>query len=488
MSITTSTVSPITPETRRPEGTVLHLPSASATAPPVAVPAGKRVPFAWPSLAVAPDIATTLHWSLDALPEGNVWLRLAVALDVRETVAVEVRRPSTQAVLGILDFTQSPVFQIHELPLTRDDAWRALAEGLELVLTSGTVALRVFAPTKSSALPVLLQPHLLVTTPGVDRWARFHERMLGFDTVQPFGWMEGALLDGLQDLDAAFPELNLGPVIESRIGLYVSGTDLTYENPTSTPMLNKIYGIEGTLPFSVIARRMPDHPHVQTAVDFWHGHTGDSGAVMEGAFINSEGSYTVAWPMMIVARQRGDADLKSLALTQLRLRRDLLTDASGNIHQQINGGRLGNRNWARGIAWYFLGLIRTLIEAGPRDDVQDLEDEALRVMEFVLRHQRDEDGLWQNFIHDSAHEVDTSGSAGIAAALALGAAHGLLPEQDRMAAVRTLAGLHDRLTPDGLLTFGTPSNRATVIYDQRRVIYPVGMGLTAQLIAALDLP
>lgn len=209
-----------------------------------------------------------------------------------------------------------------------------------------------------------------------------------------------------------------------------------------------------------------------------------AGAIQDGAMTSGEGSLCVAYPLAVIARQRRDADLESLAIEQIRLRRGLLVTEDGSIWLRNRNGQHSMQNWARGIAWYFLGLVRVLIELGDRDDLDDLRVEADRVAEFVTGMQR-ADGLWANETHRADVAPDTSGSAGIAAALAWGAVHRILPDRSLEVAKRTRSGLEPYLTPDGLLAGGTPSNRSEEGLSERRVIFQVGMGLTAQLLAAI---
>ncbi|MBC7927866.1 MAG: glycoside hydrolase family 88 protein, partial [Bryobacteraceae bacterium] len=83
---------------------------------------------------------------------------------------------------------------------------------------------------------------------------------------------------------------------------------------------------------------------------------------------------------------------------------------------------------------------------------------------------------------------DTSGSAGIAAALAIGVREGWLDAKARSAAAKTLAGLRAHLTPDGFLGGVTQANKAGegLQRGDYRVIYQMGVGIMGQLIAALD--
>lgn len=83
--------------------------------------------------------------------------------------------------------------------------------------------------------------------------------------------------------------------------------------------------------------------------------------------------------------------------------------------------------------------------------------------------------------------MDTSGSAGLAAALARAHTAGWLPVEARQAAQKAFAGLRKYLTPDGLLAGAAQSNKGGdgLQRGDYRVIYQMGMGLQAQLVAAL---
>ncbi len=73
-----------------------------------------------------------------------------------------------------------------------------------------------------------------------------------------------------------------------------------------------------------------------------------------------------------------------------------------------------------------------------------------RAAAWAQRWQR-RDGLWGNFIDDETAAVDTSGSAGIATALAWGQALGLLSSDAHAAAARARQGLPSYLIADGWL-------------------------------------
>ena len=468
-----------------------HLPATSATAPEIPVPETLRAPFGWQTIAIPPAGGpgeTILKWADNTLPAAeSPSLRLTVGLECREKTRLSLSLPGSTEALGELDVSYASVLLIVELPLTRADAEKVLSQGLSITRTEGTAPFFLFSPT-SEKTPVILRPHILAAS-KTDRWEEFMQRMAGLETIQPFGWMEGCLLVGTQDLAQAFPEKGYDTTLQNRLDLFLTAKDLNYEDTKSRPIKNRFHTIEGTLPVTAIATEKPDHPSVDIALEFWNKHRANEpfgkGVIMDATTCSAEGSYTIAFPMMRIANQRGDKQLAEEALEQIRLRTSLLKDPEGNIHLRNINGNLKMKNWARGITWYYLGLIRTIAEAPEGMDTADLRAEAETVMDFVISHQLP-DGLWRNFFDDPDQKIDTSGSAGIAAALALGAKHGILPEKAELAARKTLAGLEQYLTPDGLLTMGTPSNRGNAAMGNRREIFPVGMGLTAQLIAALE--
>ena len=96
--------------------------------------------------------------------------------------------------------------------------------------------------------------------------------------------------------------------------------------------------------------------------------------------------------------------------------------------------------------------------------------------------------LWSSYLHRPETGVDTSASAGIAAALAWGAHLGLLPARYRRLSQASYQALLAYLTPDGFLTGVSQINRGGEALQEGgyRVISQFGMGLLAQLKAALD--
>jgi len=96
-------------------------------------------------------------------------------------------------------------------------------------------------------------------------------------------------------------------------------------------------------------------------------------------------------------------------------------------------------------------------------------------------------GLSGCYIDQPEAVADTSRSAGLAAALAVGARRGWLPPEALAAARRTRDGLAPHITLDGLLGGVAQSNRGgdSLQRGPYRVLFQMGMGLVAQLLANL---
>ena len=95
------------------------------------------------------------------------------------------------------------------------------------------------------------------------------------------------------------------------------------------------------------------------------------------------------------------------------------------------------------------------------------------------------DGLWGICCDEPTLTPDTAGSAGIAAALALGAKHGFLASGARDTAEKTLSGLMPHLTSDGFLGGVAQVNKGgeSLQRGDYCIIYQMEMGVMAQLIA-----
>ncbi len=457
----------------------------------VPIPMGKRQPFGWQTCGVPQpgddqDDGPLLRFKqTDPDNRTPTHLRITVALDNREEKRVDAVLASSGRVVGTFDLRYSDFLQVQEIPLSASDARSALKEGVRLRMTRGTEPLWFFAgDSPDNTIHPGLLPHLLL--PDQDPVeAAFLHRIATTASVDPFGWREGCVLDGLWALRSVLPGDTARRAIDRHLALFLMPDGkLRMEDHLSRPSDNRIFSIEATLPWAVIARIDPKHGQVDRAIDFWMSRKADDGLV-GGNTATTEGCYTVAYPMLVVAAKRERDDLRKLAIKQLLLRRDRLF-YNGSIYQKRTGtDRPTFRNWARGVAWYFLGLSRCLEVLG--DDATDELREAWRdAAQLVEKHQT-EAGLWYCFMDDDTSGIDTSGSAGVAAALALGANLGLAPAQAREQAERTRKALRGYLSTDGFLRGGAPSNKGGrgLQHGDYRVIMKTGMGLLGSLIAAL---
>lgn len=451
------------------------------------VPKGQRAPFGWKTVTIttADKPALILKWPADTRTPNPTHLRIAVALDERDAKIVEVALADSGRKIGEIDVRFPAPFQIYQLSVSAPDAADMIREGVALRLAKGS-DLEILI--SGADLPDTLKPHLL--QPGTTKpLQEFYSRMNSLAVVQQFGWMEGCVLDGLIDLSASAEHQAMKSTAQRHLSLFFRDDGLVYENPKSAPNDGRIYGIEGGLPFAALAKLRPDHPSLGMTTGFWEARRRPNGSIQDGDQMSGEGSYTVAYPMAVVARQRNDEKMMQDALYQCRIRQVRFFDGKEFWRTYDDDGKRGNRNWARGIAWQMLGLARTLEVARERKDIEDLKLQYQKLALWIISHQR-QDGLWSVIVNEPKLEADTSGSAGIAAALALGARNGWLDESSRAAAQRTLDGLERHLTRDGFLDGAAPSNKGGLELQRSnyRGIFQMGMGLMAQLIAALKSP
>jgi rhamnogalacturonyl hydrolase YesR len=445
---------------------------------------GKRAPFGW-ELATVGDAKVPpllLAWPELPVAESPTHFRIAVGLDERDEKTVEVFLPQSQRIIGTMELRFVSQFQVYQLPLTPSDVADLRREGLALRLTRGS-ELEIF--TGGANLPAALSPHLLV--PGTAKpMEEFLARMNSLACVQMFGWMEGCVLDGLIDLSELTAHAGMRDMAQQHLALFFRDGKLIHENPFSVPSDGRIFSIEESLPFAALARLEPQNPMLQLPLVDWPKRRRPNGSIQDGPHLTSEAAYTVAWPMALIAKTQGSEALMQDALYQVRLRQAKFFDGREFWRVVTESGNKINRNWARGIAWQILGLTRTLTVAKERQDIGDLITHLQRFASWVIALQRP-DGLWSVFAEDQKLTPDTAGSAGIAAALAIGARHGWLDERAMAAARATLKGLQAHLTPDGFLDGVSQSNKGgeDLQRSDYRSIYQMGMGLMAQLVAAI---
>lgn len=432
-------------------------------------------------LRPAPEGKATLTWKTGV--PGPARLRLTVAFDARENIRLRATAARTGQLLGFFDIRFAYPFQPFDLPLTARQAEQAAAQGVGLEMEQGAGPLWLFreAPPEFG---VSLAPHLRrAARVGAERFA---EALASPAMAQPFGWMEGCVLDGLEQrvkhLRAKRDEEALAWHIQAffdhrRMPRYVPHAD----SPVS-------HGTEGLLPFAALARHDAAHPAFEGMLEFCdRAAEATGGIIRDGRTTTAEGCYTLAYPLAVLGVVRDDRRLRDLAVKQLVHRIERLAAGDVLYLRAADGGTRTFPNWARGVAWFALGLVRTAGVLPAREVPAEVREAFAWCAELALKWQ-DRRGLWSCFIDQPETGPETSGSAGIATALAAGAR--LLPDPAR--AIRAARAAHRELMkkylePGGFLGTVSQANRDGERLQRGgyRVIAHYGAGLLAQLDAAI---
>lgn len=448
---------------------------------PLELPPGKRVPFGWPVVGIGPG--ETIHVNpQEHLPQENLWLRISVAQEIWDEKRVHVRIAETGTALGTIDIRYSSVLVPYELKISGEHASAINQYGLEMELEAKS-PLWIFSGPPEGADNMAFVPHILHSSNEKGKTDHFLNCFTSINSVQAFGWREGTVLDGLWQLYSRKGNKKALQTIHNHLGLFFDDKkNLIYETSQSFPRDNRTDGIESTIPFATLARLDADHPVLQIVLAAWESYTKPNGMVIDGEMISAEGCYTVAYPMAVIGKIRQDHQLQQNALEQLRHRLVLLHN--GKIYLRNTAGNYSYPNWARGVAWFLLGFARTLSELKSED--QELVQKFREAAEIALSMQQ-EDGLWNCFMDQPESLPDTSGSAGIAAAILTGFEIGILPKHYKTQAKKCWNGLQNYITPDGFLKGVAQDNRGGVKLQMSdyRVIAQMGMGMMVQLYAGL---
>lgn len=451
-------------------------------------PAGKRVSFGWKAVPVPnSEKGLVLTWR----DSGRVTVdrfRLTVALDEREEKKVEVRLAKSGRALGTMDIKFGCYCQMFELLLSPENGAAARREGLRLRVLDGRSPLWIFGGTRVNGTGhEYLLPHLLATD-DYGPWNAAFARLASLASVQPFGWIEGCVIEGLSELEKSVPAWSgrAGLALDQHLDLFFAGDRMTMEDPRSVPSDNTWFSVEATLMIPALARRRPNHPIVSHAYEWMLSRPVPKRDSSDGS--HAEGCYTLAYGLAEIARIRGDEKAMNTALDHLIIRKHQLW-REGILYQRNWGGvQRGHAgpNWSRGIAWYMLGHCRVLQIAGTQASAKAREatEELERMCRWVTSFQRD-DGLWTCYAHLPETGPETSGTAGIAAALLLAHELGCAPKSVLAVADRAMKGLEQYISPDGFLHGVTQSNKGGEELQRSgfRVYLQMGLGLAVQLAA-----
>lgn len=487
------------PDGRRLAPMLIPLLQDAPVTPP---PPGKRAPFGL-STFVLPFDSETGRVRL-RLPESEVTdrlrqdlarslpleltLRITTALDDRECKRIGVHRGTDQELLGEFDLRYAHALQTFAIPLRSPGD---LSGGLELRLREAGSPLWLVAAESAGNQPGTAA-HLLVRRPddpAIEPESALLDHLRDPVCRHGWGWMEGCVLDGLEQLDRVSPRSGYGQALRAHLAWFFTPDGrLRAETPRSEPCDDAIDNIESTLMFAPLAYAAPDHPWLYRVVKYWNAETQGDGSILDDTMLSAEGSYTIAYPMARLARLRADRALAELAFRQLSIRRERLWhDDQFWLRWYPAKDERTFPGWARGLTWHFLGSTRTLLELPETTAHDETVADLQRLSRLALRTQRP-DGLWNCFIAEPAGHPDTSGSAGLATALALCAKAGWIESAPALAAARRAwLGLLPFVTPDGRLGGVSQANRGGEALQRSdyRVLSAMGAGLAGQLRAAL---
>ena len=458
-------------------------------APAVALPGRLRIPLSKTAFPVSAQEPVVLRFPTLKNGPGSYALRLAAAIDFRDEKAVQVALADTGQGIGVLDLRYSHPFQPFALPI--DKKWIELIrqQGLSLTLSKGNDAW-FLRPEPGMDQFAGLKPQLLLSTsPGTE--PVFLENLYSMNAFSPFGWQGGCVMDGLLELGRA-GDANARTSLTNYLNLFLDDQKgIIYENPMTVPIDGSFNSIEDFLPFACITDQYPAHSSIPKAVDYLLARKNVDGLISSGD-ITTEGCYTVAYPLAAIAKTTHDAQLAQIALDQISHRMRFLTDERAIYQRSSQQGTKTYRNWGRGVAWYMLGSAKTLhlLQEGGFNGLKGLEDVRQLFYKNMawLADLQTKNGLWNGYVDRPETGIDTSATAGIAAAIAWGCSLGIVPETLMSRSYQAYEGLQTYLTADGFLTNVSQINRGGEDLQQSsyRVIAQFGMGLMGQLEATLD--
>lgn len=430
--------------------------------------------------------STMLSADLSSVPaSARVYLRFVNAADCRRNVRFEVQiGPWHGSQLGrVMAAWESFLLELPaDTPRTVTQiSIRAMIEPCSLVQSLKT----------TDALPSLVMySHQLaprsslfwVTTnlPARDRALQFLCSTAAFDYL---GWMVGCTTTALALLKLPALEVRLSGVGE---GLpLLSGT--AFERSTADE--GNIAHLESFAPLAAFAKSPLDT---------------DGQARLEAAVpqllalcradlpqYTSEGCFTLAYPLACIANRLEQPQLLAAAEHAVLRRWEVLV--SGSVIAQrsrADGAQSWMENWARGTAWLLLGTALVALEM-PAHAQQVLVQKLVSVVPTMLEQQL-EGGLWSVFTDRADTGAESSGSAGIAAALAIAVRQGwLTPDLERraLAAARACAvALDGCIDADGCLNLVSQHNPAgeQALQIGHRMRAAWGTGLYAILLWALE--
>ncbi|NBB21983.1 hypothetical protein GVN20_21680 [Runella sp. CRIBMP] len=462
---------------------------AKVTEEEAILPTDKYIAFDWSFSEIsAGHEGIKLNWN-QPLSSKNQFasLRITSATDVREVLVLEVSTAKTGKKIADWDMRFAALLQPFELQIPQEYLQAVFDEGITLKMAKGTKPFWFFKNNHSAkTAPKAYLPHLLVYEKGTNKEAessdRWKDRLLSFESLQTFGWQQGIVWDGL--LEMSKKSVKAKAVLTQQLDLYFANNSLVYCNLNNVKTVEKIHTVESILPFAILAQTNPTHPLLKTAIEFCEAHANVEGVIADGTgnnrMVKTEECYTVSYPLAVLAKTLNRPDLAQLAIKTLQSRISILEKGTRIYQRGTEQGELFFENWSRGVAWYLLGLVKTLVHLPQSTEKEALKISFQNAVEKVMSYQQS-NGLWYCFFHMPKTGLETSGTAGIAAALTYGYQNGLLNQNVKEAALKAQKGLLSYMTPDGFLHGTAQVNKGGDTLQQNgfRVISPYTLGFLA---------
>ncbi|MFN3997339.1 glycoside hydrolase family 88 protein [Algoriphagus sp.] len=469
--------------------------STDSQFPVKTVDPAKRIPLGWeafPILTKDENSPTVISFSKSRkkTKTDSIFLRLSSALDLREHVKIKAFLPKSKIELGIFDIRYSHPFQPFELEISASYYRQILKEGIGLELIQGSKEAWFYGLDAQRQDNSGLQPHLFLPE-KTNKEDAFFKNLYSMNSFSPFGWLGGCVQDGLFELHKQ-GKSPATATLKTQLNSYLDPEKgIIFESPHTIPMDGKFNSLEDFLPFAAIANLYPDHISILRALEYIQKLKNPSERDFTGD-VTTEGCYTLAYPLSVIACQRKNRKLAELAVNHLLLRREYLSETSSIYQRSTSDSHKTFKNWGRGVAWYLLGIVKTLREFensdfGKIDGLEEIRKDFVKQSGFVLGLQNP-NGMYYSYIDLPETGVDTSATAGIAAAFAWGFRMGILGEEFNNAAKLAYQGVQEYVSEDGFLRSVSQINRGGEDLQKSgyRVITQFGMGLVAQLYAGLN--
>jgi hypothetical protein len=413
----------------------------------------------------------------------RLWLRLTVAVDIEEDLRLLLWADADPQRVLTWEIRKPCFWQIFEIELT----------GIREVL-QGEPRLTIFLQSPDTcrlwlyldAPEAIHTPHLLASDEDEGSWKDLHRALCTSASLQPFGWLEGCVMDGIAALR---PDSEAQSALEEHWNYFIADCgNLSYLNPSGRRVHRELYSIESTLPFANPPASGLDWDII---LDFWNRNSLSNGLVADINVspvgkpssltgISAEGCYTVGYPMARLAGILEDPGLFTQAQVQLTERSKVLQQADAVFQKQYIGRDLYFPNWGRAVGWFLIGHGQTLREIPQDLWVPEPVENFRRLCELALKWQLDS-GLWAVFI-DRDLPVDTSGSAAILGGLAIARSMDLIGAEVDSRISTGIDAMEQFISADGLLRGCAQLNRGgeELQVSPYRVIAPFAMGLAVR--------